>query len=195
MSRWKGIVGESFTTEAFDAYCHGLKWEAWRPQFIVLHNTGVPSLAQRPRGFNQGHMRALEAYYRDQQNWSAGPHLFVDDHGVWVFTPLTVSGVHSPSWNKIALGVEMLGTYETEAFDSGRGRKVRANAVAAMATLSAILGLDPHTMRLHREDTATTHACPGKNVRKLEVIQEVQDLMVVRHGGDHPLTEDHPSDD
>ena len=195
MPKWKGIVGKSFTQDEFDAYCHGLKWEAWRPRFIVLHNTGVPSLAQRPSGFNQSHMKNLEAYYRDQRKWSAGPHLFVDDHKIWVFTPLTVSGVHSPSWNKVSLGVEMLGDYETERFDGGRGRQVRSNAVAAMATLSAILGLDPATMRIHREDQATTHACPGKNVRKLEIIQEVQDLLVARHGGDHPLTEDHPSDD
>ncbi len=194
MANWKGIVGETFVQEKFDSYCHGLRWDAWRPQFIVLHNTAVPSLAQRPNGFNQTHMKGLEAYYRDSQKWSAGPHLFVDDHAIWVFTPLTVSGVHSPSWNKIALGVEMLGNYEEEDFDTGRGRQVRSNAVAAMATLSAVLGLDPHTMRLHREDAATTHACPGKNVRKLEVIQEVEDLMRARHGGDHPLWEDHPSD-
>jgi len=64
---------------------------------------------------------------------------------------------------------------------------VRKNAVAAMATLCAILGLDPATIRLHREDPLTTHACPGKNVRKLEVIQQVQDLMVQRHAGEHPL--------
>ena len=79
----------------------------------------------------------------------------------------------------------MLGDYETEAFDSGRGLAVRKNTVAALATLSAILGIDSQTMRIHREDPLTTHACPGKNVRKLEVIQEVQDLIVARHAGDH----------
>ena len=113
--------------------------------------------------------------------------MFIDDKRIWVFTPLTVSGTHSPSWNKVALGIEMLGNYEKEAFDSGRGLQVRRNAVAAMATLCAILGLDPYTIKLHREDPLTTHACPGKNVRKLEVIQEVQDLMVSRHAGDHPI--------
>jgi len=127
------------------------------------------------------------SYYRDTMKWPAGPHLFVDDKQIWVFTPLTVSGTHSPSWNKLALGMEMLGDYDKEAFDSGRGLKVRKNTVPALATLSAILGIDPHTMRLHREDPLTTHACPGKNVRKLEVIQEVQDLIVERHAGEHSL--------
>lgn len=187
MADWKGIVGKGFSAEDFDSYCHTLQWVAWRPSFVVLHNTGVPSLAQRPKGLTQQHIKGLEAFYRDEQKWKAGPHLFVDDKQIWVFTPLTVSGTHSPSWNKLALGVEMLGDYEKEDFSGGRGFKVRQNAVAALATLTAILGLDPQTLRLHREDPLTTHACPGKNVRKLEVIQEVQDLIVSRHAGEHPI--------
>jgi hypothetical protein len=187
MPGWKGIVGASFNPDEFDAYCHTLQWLAWRPSFIVLHNTGAPSLAQRPNGLSKKNIQSLEAFYRDEQKWSAGPHLFVDDKQIWVFTPLTVSGVHSPSWNQVALGVEMLGDYEKESFDSGRGLKVRKNAVAALATLSAVLGFDSQTLRLHREDPLTTHACPGKNVRKLEVIQEVQDLILARHPGEHAL--------
>ena len=185
MANWKGIVGKSFSPQEFDDYCHTIQWTSWRPSFIVLHNTGIPSLAQRPNGLTLEHIHGLEAFYRDKQNWSAGPHLFVDDKQIWAFTPLNVAGVHSPSWNSIALGIEMLGDYETEPFNSGRGLNVRKNAVAAIASLSAVLGFDPNTMRLHREDPKTTHACPGKNVRKLEVIQEVGDLIALRHGGEH----------
>ncbi|MBO9561093.1 MAG: N-acetylmuramoyl-L-alanine amidase [Caulobacter sp.] len=188
---WKGIVGKSFSPEAFETYCEGLKWSTWRPNFIVLHNTGVPSLDQRPQGLTQQHIANLEIYYRDNQKWSAGPHLFVDDKQIWVFTPLTTSGVHSPSWNSIALGIEMLGDFDKDAFDTGRGAKVRDNVVAAMATLSAVLGLDPNTMKLHREDPKTTHACPGKNVKKLEVIQRVQDK-IEEEAKEHSLSEAHP---
>jgi N-acetylmuramoyl-L-alanine amidase-like protein len=187
MPGWKGIVGQSFTPDEFDSYCHTLSWTAWRPSFIVLHNTAIPSLAQRTKGLTKQHIQSLEAFYRDTQKWKAGPHLFIDDKQIWAFTPLTVSGTHSPSWNKMALGIEMLGDYEREAFDSGRGLQVRKNTVCALATLCAILGLDPATMKLHREDPLTTHACPGKNVRKLEVIQQVTDLIVARHAGEHPL--------
>lgn len=187
MANWKGIVGKSFSPAEFDTYCHGLQWVAWRPSFIVLHNTAIPTLAQCPNGLTLQHIHNLETFYRDTQGWRAGPHLFVDDLQIWVFTPLTVSGTHSPSWNKLALGLEMLGDYSKEAFDSGRGLAVRKNAVAAMATLCAVLGLDPHSMKLHREDPLTTHACPGQNVRKLEVIQEVGDLIISRHAGEHPI--------
>jgi hypothetical protein len=188
MPQWKGIVGKSFSPAEFEAYCHTLKWDTWRPSFIVLHNTASPSLAHRPGGLNETHIKNLEAFYRDTQKWSAGPHLFVDDQKIWVFTALTTSGVHSPSFNTTALGIEMLGNFETEPFDSGRGLNVRQNAVAAIGTLSAVLGFTPESLKLHREDPLTTHACPGKNVRKLEVVQAVQDFLNVHHGGDHPPT-------
>ena len=90
---WKGIVGRNFTPDAFREYVAGLTWGEWQPEFIVLHHTAVPSLAQRPNGFNNASMSGLERYYRDEMGWSAGPHLFVDDQpaGIWVFTPLTTS--------------------------------------------------------------------------------------------------------
>lgn len=182
---WKGIVGTSLSVDEFDSYCHALSWPQWRPSFIALHNTASPSLAQRPRGLTKTHIDNLESYYRDQKGWSAGPHLFIDDVQIWLFTRLTVSGVHSPSWNKLAIGIEMLGDYESEPFTTGRGLKVQKNAVAAVASLSAVLGLDPHSMRLHKEDTLTTHACPGKNVDKQKFIDAVTDLMGQRHAGEH----------
>jgi hypothetical protein len=187
MPNWKPIVGLSFQPDEFASYCQSLHWTAWRPSFIVLHNTAVPTLASRPGGLTNQNILDLEIYYRDTMHWSAGPHLFVDDRQIWVFTPLTTPGVHSPSWNHIALGVEMLGDYDGEAFDSGRGLAVQQHAVAALATLSSVLGLDPKTIRLHKEDPETTHTgCPGKHVVKAAVIADVTKAIGVVHAGDHP---------
>jgi hypothetical protein len=173
MPQWKGIVAKSFTPEAFARYCRTLQWTAWRPAFIVLHNTETPSLAQCPDGLTLPHLLHFESYYRDTMQWSAGPHLFIDDRQIWVFTALTESGIHSPSWNKVSLGVEMLGDYAQEAFDSGRGLAVQRNTIGALAILSTLLDIDCHTMRIHREDPLTTHRCPGKNVSKPAMIQAV----------------------
>ncbi len=175
MPAWKGIIGQAFSPEEFKSYVAGLIWDEWRPEFIVLHNTGEPTLAQRPNGITAQTINGLVSYYRDEQGWSAGPHLFIDDRQIWVFTPLTVSGVHSPSWNNVALGVEMLGDYDREEFDSDRGLAVQQHAVAAIAILSTALGIDPETMRLHREDPGTDHHCPGDNVDKAAFIQKVKE--------------------
>ena len=47
-------------------------------------------------------------------------------------------------------------------------------AVVLVLILSAVLGIDPDTMRLHREDPRTTHHCPGDNVDKIGFIQLVK---------------------
>jgi hypothetical protein len=173
---WKGIVGRNFTPEQFREYVGGLRWDRWQPEFIVLHHTAVPSLAQRPHGFNQGSMSGLERYYRNEMGWSAGPHLFVDDQpaGIWVFTPLTTPGVHAKSFNSRSLGLEMLGNYDVEGFDSGRGALVRDQAVAAIAILSAALEIDPDSMMCHRDEPSTSKTCPGNHVDAEDFIARVK---------------------
>lgn len=184
MPDWKPIVGLPFDAAGFDSYCKGISWPDWRPSFIAIHNTATPNLAQRPNGFTKQHILNLQSYYQSM-GWRAGPHLFVDDHQIWVFTPLNTTGRHSPSWNSIALGIEMLGDYNTDKFDSGRGLAVRKNAVSATASLCRRLGIDPQIIRLHKEDPKTTHDCPGKNVNKKAFIGEVEDKIASYYVGEH----------
>jgi hypothetical protein len=162
---WKGIVARSCSPDGFDAYVLTQSWTSWKPSFIALHNTAAPSLAQRPNGLTLQHIRNLEGYYRDDRGWPSGPHLFIDDHQIWVFTPLTTPGTHSPSWNSSAIGIEMLGDFDSESFTSGRGLKVRQNTVRAMAALSRRLGFKHDAWKFHIEDPRTTHGCPGKLAR------------------------------
>lgn len=146
----------------------------WSPTFIVLHNTSSPTIAQRPSGFTSQHMKNLQEYYSGM-GWSGGPHCFIDQNGIWVFNPITVHGVHSPSWNSVAFGVEMLGEFDTEAFDSSTGLQIQENAVGALAALCNVFNFDPETIKLHKEDPYTTHKnCPGKNVLKTSIITQVK---------------------
>jgi N-acetylmuramoyl-L-alanine amidase len=182
MPQWKGIVGEGFKPKEFDDYVRKLTFAAWRPQFVVLHNTSKPRFSQWHSTPGSQRMQNLVHYYRNEMKWSAGPHLFIADDLIWVFTPLTTSGRHSPSWNLTSWGVEMVGEYQEEVF----GNKVRDNTVAALATLHAVLGRDPKTLRFHKEDEATTHkTCPGRNVNKEDVIKRVQDNLLKRYSGEH----------
>jgi len=182
---WIPAVKRSFDIETFEQYVHVLPFHVWRPQFIVLHNTGVPRLDQWHQYPVAVRMNGLEHYYRDVMQWHAGPHLFVSDTEISVFTPLTVPGVHSPSWNAISWGVEMVGDFTAEAFDP----KVKTNAVAAIASLCAAVGMDSHTLRLHKEDPATTHKeCPGIHVDKQEMIDAVHALILTRHSGEHSVS-------
>jgi hypothetical protein len=182
MSAWKGIVGQGFTKDDFAGYVAGLTFTLWRPSFVVLHNTAVPTFAQWHDVSGTQRMANLQSYYRDTQRWSAGPHLFVADDLIWVFTPLTTSGVHSPSWNSVAWGVELVGDYSKEPMDPN----LLANAVSALATLHGVLGLDPNTLRLHREDPLTTHLCPGSEISKAAMITQVTATVTNLFPGEHP---------
>lgn len=161
------IVARNFSPTEFAEYVKGVRLGSagWTPKFCVRHNTGAPSLAQRPNGLTHQHMLNLASYYSSPPlSWHAGPHLFVDDKQIWVFSSLLHPGVHSPSWNDVSLGIEQLGDFDSEDYSHGRGLAVQQNAIAAFAVLSHFAGIDSHTMRDHREDVRTTHAdCPGKS--------------------------------
>src|SRR5258708_33875206 len=105
---WKGIIEKGFTADGFEDYVASLSFTVWRPSFIVLHNTAPPTFAQWHSVPGANRMQNLASYYRDTQHWAGGPHLFVADNPLWVFTPLTFPGGHSPSWNCVPWGVELL---------------------------------------------------------------------------------------
>jgi hypothetical protein len=172
------IVNRFFrANDALKLYLDGLNLTAWKPEFVVLHNTGAPTLAQRPQGFLPQHMVNLSQYYAGL-GWHAGPHFFCDQNGIWAFSRADQPGVHSPSWNEISWGVEMLGDYDCDDFQTGPGAAIAANAVYLIAALSQRAGLDSHTMRLHKADPLTTHKdCPGRAVNLLAFVQRVHDLL------------------
>lgn len=180
---WDGTVGRGFTADEFAAYIGTLTMTNWRPSFVTLHNTGSPLLSQWHSVSGESRMQNLTHYYRDQEKWSGGPHLFIADDLIWAFTPLTHPGVHSPSWNNTAWGVEMVGDYDVEPF----GSAVMNNAVAALAILHTWRGISPDTLKLHKEDPNTTHRdCPGKNVSKTQMIALIkQRLLVGGNDGEH----------
>lgn len=165
------IVARRFSVPEFADYAAHVPLEGWRPDLVVLHNTAVPTLGDRPNGLSLANVEDLRHYYAEVRGWSGGPHLFVDQAGIWVFNPLDRHGVHSPSWNARSWGVEMLGDFATERFDEGDGLRVRTNAMAALAALFRRLGLDPtdEHFNLHKEDPRTTHDCPGGRVDKASV--------------------------
>ena len=179
---WTPIVGKSFSPTEFDDYTKKLVWKDWKPQFITIHNTAIPSLAQRPDGFTRQHILNLESYFKNDRKWSGGPHLFIDDKQIWVFNPLTLPGVHSPSWNRTAIGIEMLGDFNKESFTSGRGNLVRLNTIRAVAALNLALGFKPDNWKFHVEDTRSDHDCPGKNARaeRANLVRDITESMTFR---------------
>jgi len=192
---WRPIVGRSFSAPEFREYVEGLQFGAWRPRFVVVHNTSAPDTktwqgwqTRKPPISDEQWGRNLEGYYKGQ-GWSTGPHLFVTPKGILVFSPLTSPGTHSPSWNSISWGCETVGEFESDAFTG----PIKSNLVAALGILHMAAGLTvlPYAvgvrgLHFHKEDIRTTHkSCPGKNMVKADLVSAVQDYIIHATDGDH----------
>lgn len=185
------IVDKFVNIEEFDAHVASLQFGAWKPSFVVVHNTSAPTLANyaewRAHPDKHGNWtpeqwgKNLASYYSGM-GWSAGPHAFVCPDGVLLFTPFTQRGTHSPSWNSVSWGIETVGEFESEPFDNGS----RTNLIAALGILHKAIGLSPQTMRFHKEDPKTTHrSCPGRNMVKAVLIMDVNAYIDKDTVGEH----------
>lgn len=128
-------------------------------------------------------MENLKNYYSEEMGWSAGPHCFIDGKSWWIFTDFNVKGVHSPSWNGTMLGFECVGDYATESDETGMGAEVMKMAHALSGEVCEFFGWNPDNLKFHKEDPATDHDCPGRNMVKSEFIDDVRQYM--GDGGDH----------
>lgn len=191
------IVGKCFPTAAqFLAYLDGLKWGTWRPRFVTMHHTGAPNLKtwrdwqSRPKPISDEQwMKNLAAYYGNEMKWSSGPQFFFTPNNFCVLSPPTGRGVHAVSFNAMSWGVECVGDFDVEKFDGA----VRDKYIEGLACLhiASGLALAPYErgvrgLHFHRDDPKTTKTCPGKNVKKDEVIKLVQAKMLAMSGGEQP---------
>lgn len=176
---WADFSGKAYTREQFAARIAELQWTTWRPIGITLHNTAAPTLAQWAESGpkHEARIRNLQNYY-ETMGWKGGPHWFISRNWLNEFSNPLRRGTHSPSFNATHFGIEMVGDYSYEPFDSGDGSLVRDNSVFAMAVLCRKFGFDPdHDIVLHKEDARTNHDCPGKLVRKDDVIVRVKAMI------------------
>jgi len=173
---------QHFTLIEFRAYLAGLTFDAWRPKFPTLHNTGVPSLAQwRAMGATPQERwgASLNRYYQGL-GWHAGPHLVVCPDYVWLLCDPNQPGVSVSCWNSDTFGIEMVGNYEIggDDFANGDGARVRDNSVEVLAILAQRFGWGDlaeyapgrRGLHLHRECAHDHHACPGSKVAKSDIL-------------------------
>ena len=185
---WADFNPKALTRDQFAARIAALNWSSWKPVGIVLHNTAAPTLAQWAESGpkHDARIKNLQSYY-EGLGWHGGPHWFISRDWLNEFNNPLRRGTHSPSYNATHFGIEMVGDYAKEEFNSGDGAKVRDNSVFAMAVLCRKFGWDPaKVIKLHKEDPKTTHDCPGKKVIKADIIARVKAIMQTLGGGPAP---------
>lgn len=167
-------VGKVWSAESFDEYLASVEKPSWC-KGVCLHHTAAPSLVMRPQGLLSQHIRNMESFYKSKE-WRAGPHFFIDENEIFGMTPPNLKGIHAVSFNSSTIGIEVLGDYDSEFPDKGRGLECWKTTAEATAKILHWLNLEPNynTVLFHRDDPKTTKTCPGNKVQKQWVLDLIR---------------------
>lgn len=168
------IDGRVMTADEFAAFVETKSFGPVPPNRIFLHHTWRPTREQwKGRETLLAIKRNYEGYtWTDGQGqvhlgWTAGPHLFIADDGIWLFTDLAEDGVGVKGHNVGSLHVEMVGDYDQQLPDG----PTLTNTVAALGALYNRLKLDPKDLLFHRDHSYKS--CPGHMVTKEWIMPKV----------------------
>ena len=179
---WPNFDGKPYTRAELAAHINACDFSRWkrkdgtigRPTFITLHNTSSPDIrlwmSWSPQK-RQQYIRNMQPYY-EGKGWRAGPHFFVppqDDICAFGFSDLMAAGTHASCFNDHSIGIEMVGEFDNERFDTGPGAQVADNAIYLMALLHNKIGITPlpyaynqHGLHFHVECQHDNHHCCGQ---------------------------------
>jgi hypothetical protein len=170
------IIGECLTNDEFVRYVESLVIPDPQPTRIFLHHTWKPT-PETWRGLST--IMSMKAYYerqlwRDSQGrlregWNAGPHLFVAQDGIWLFSDLRYDGVGVYGHNYRTRHLEMVGDYDVNKPTD----PILESTIVALGALHERLGLDVHKLNFHRD--FSTKSCPGWAVTKEWIIPLIDD--------------------
>ncbi len=127
-------IGKGLTAAQFTAYVREYNFGSQPPSFIVLHHTAVPDTrharmqhatwdsgeeglsAEAIYAKRLGQLTAVKNHYQNEFGWGIGPHLFIDERYIWLFSPMYYQGIHAAEGNgdgrgTYSIGIEVIGNY------------------------------------------------------------------------------------
>lgn len=172
----------------FVSYIEGLTMPSPLPKRVFLHHTWKPT---RESWQGASTINGMKRYYEKQlwrdlggklrEGWTAGPHLFVADDGIWLFSDIRYDGVGALGHNTDTRHLEMVGNYDDER-PSGATLE---NTIAALGILHVKLGLDIANLSFHRD--YSSKSCPGRAVTKDWIIPLVARWIEDYHRSKQPV--------
>ncbi|MDH5596469.1 MAG: N-acetylmuramoyl-L-alanine amidase [Candidatus Peregrinibacteria bacterium] len=157
------IINRRLDLHEFQEYCANYDFGSTLPDKIVLHHTWRPT---KDRWGGEHSIRGLKKYY-EGKGWPAGPHLFVADDGIWLFSPMNKDGVHAGKLNYHSIGIEVVGDYDKEVWSG----QTKHNALGAIKILMDRLKISKSQIFFHSESSSKT--CPGSAITKSWLFTEL----------------------
>lgn len=157
------IVNRKLSLDEFRAYIENFNFGLLSPNKIVIHHTWRPTKADWK---GETTLLGVKKYYEGKL-WSAGPHLFIAEDGIWLFTPMNKTGIHAGTGNYRSIGIEVVGDYDVEKWTG----KTKENALGAIKALCGVLGITTENIKFHND--YSTKSCPGHAITKEWLFREL----------------------
>ena len=166
------IVNKKLSLKEFGKYVNDKDFGSLPPTFIVLHHTYVPTV----KTWNgQTTINGLKKYY-EGKGWTAAPHLFIAEDGIWLFTDMYDVGIHAGAGNGTlktgySIGIEVVGNYDNKVWEG----ETYKNTVGAIKILQEKLGIPDKEIAFHRD--FSSKSCPGWAITKDWVLNQINNIM------------------
>lgn len=158
------IIGECLTRDEFSDYIKDKNFGTRPANRLVLHHTWKPT---RNSWKGKETILGLKRYY-EGKGWSTGPHLFIADDGIWLFTDMRKNGTHAgPRGNVRSIGIEVVGNYDNELWKG----ETKKNTLHVIKALQEKLKIDNEQVYFHRD--FSTKTCPGRMIKKPWLFDEL----------------------
>lgn len=158
------IINQRLSLQEFKNYLTDYDFGPQRPNKLVIHHTWKPTVETW-----KGEMSilGLKNYY-EGKGWPAGPHLFIAEDGIWLFSPMNKDGIHAAELNPGSIGIEVVGDYDIKKWEG----ETKKNALGSIKALMDRLLLTDRNIFFHRDVSAKS--CPGWAITKEWLMSELR---------------------
>lgn len=158
------IINRKLNLEEFKAYISSFNFAPLNPNKIVVHHSVSPTQAQWK---GSSTMLGMKSTY-ESKGWPSGPHLYIEENGIWLFTPMNETGTHAKAGNTMSIGIEVVGNYTDHKWEG----KTKDNVLGVLRALMGRLNMGEHSIRVHREYAQTQ--CPGNAISREWILEELK---------------------
>lgn len=163
------IINRRLDLQEFRDYVATYNFGAQPASKLVIHHTWRPT---KDKWGGARSIQGLKRYY-EGKGWPAGPHLFVADDGIWLFSPMSKDGIHAGELNHRSIGIEIVGDYDNEKWVG----QTKENALGVIKMLMSQLGIDKSNIFFHRD--VSSKSCPGHAITKEWLFGELDDFRIL----------------
>jgi hypothetical protein len=157
------IINRRLTLREFQEYVETYNFGSAPANKLVIHHTWRPT---KETWAGQNSIDGMKGYY-EGKGWKVGPHLFIAEDGIWLFTPMRQDGIHTAGLNHCSIGIEVVGDYDKQKWSG----QTKINALGAIKILMEYLNLAEKDIFFHRD--ASTKSCPGWAITKEWLFKEL----------------------